>query len=163
MIVVADTSPINYLVLVEAIDVLPALYQTVVIPKAVLDELQAPETPETVRRWTANPPDWLKVDQSAPIDDPRLDFLDPGESRAILLVQELRADALIIDDRAGRAEARKRDIFVIGTLGVLSSAAANDLIDLEDALEKLQRTSFRASASLISQMVKSAKARKEDR
>lgn len=49
MIVVADTSPINYLILIEAIDVLPALYQKIVVPTAVYDELQSDATPAEVR------------------------------------------------------------------------------------------------------------------
>ena len=40
MIVVADTSPINYLVLIEEIDVLTKMYGTVVIPRMVCEELQ---------------------------------------------------------------------------------------------------------------------------
>ena len=41
-VVVADTSPLNYLIQCEAIDVLPRLYQQVVIPQAVFDELTDP-------------------------------------------------------------------------------------------------------------------------
>ena len=54
MIVVADTSPLNYLVLIDAIGVLPELYQNIIIPNAVFDELQAEETPEKVRQWLKN-------------------------------------------------------------------------------------------------------------
>ena len=39
MIVVADTTPLNYLVLIEAVQLLPRLYQRVLIPPAVRDEL----------------------------------------------------------------------------------------------------------------------------
>lgn len=39
MIVVADTSPINYLVLVDVIRVMPQLYRRVVIPRRVETEL----------------------------------------------------------------------------------------------------------------------------
>jgi predicted nucleic acid-binding protein len=35
MIVVADTSPINYLLLIQEIDILPKMYGKVVIPRAV--------------------------------------------------------------------------------------------------------------------------------
>jgi predicted nucleic acid-binding protein len=163
MIVVADTSPINYLVLIDAIHVLPALYEKVIIPKTVSDELQVPESPQAVRDWTARYHEWLTLDQSLPSHDPELDFLDAGESHAIRLVQQLEADALIIDDRAGRSEAMRRGIVVIGTLGVLSSAAESDLIDLEDALGRLQKTSFRASPRLVSQLLQFVKNQKEGR
>lgn len=39
MIVVADTSPINYLVLIEQIGILPKMYGRVVIPHTVREEL----------------------------------------------------------------------------------------------------------------------------
>jgi predicted nucleic acid-binding protein len=50
MIVVADTSPINYLVSIDEIGVLPALYGRVIIPQAVRDELSRDRAPEAVRR-----------------------------------------------------------------------------------------------------------------
>jgi predicted nucleic acid-binding protein len=45
MIVVADTTPINYLILIEEIDILAKLYGRVVIPRVVREELQRPRTP----------------------------------------------------------------------------------------------------------------------
>lgn len=150
MIVVADTSPINYLILIDAIVVLPELYQTIVIPRAVFEELQAQETPEKVRDWVKNPPVWFTVKQPTILVDSDLPELDKGEKEAIVLAEELNADALIIDERLGREEAAKRGIFVIGTLGVLNSAAEVNLIDLPDTLDKLRLTSFRASEKLIS-------------
>jgi predicted nucleic acid-binding protein len=149
MIVVADTSPINYLILIGAIDVLPALYQKIVVPTAVYDELQSDATPVEVRAWTAKKPDWFKVLPVTVLLDDALPNLDEGEKQAIALFEEINADALIIDERQGRAEAARRGIFVIGTLGVLSSAAEKDLLHLPDAIAKLQKTSFRASPTLI--------------
>ncbi|HEV2914897.1 MAG TPA: hypothetical protein VGX92_16595, partial [Pyrinomonadaceae bacterium] len=80
MIVVADTSPINYLVLIGEIDSLPALYESVVIPEAVFNELQADETPEMVRAWAIKPPDWLTMSPvSILLDEIYLPELDEGE------------------------------------------------------------------------------------
>lgn len=39
MIVVSDTSPLNYLVLLDVVSVLPKLFGEVVVPPAVLTEL----------------------------------------------------------------------------------------------------------------------------
>ncbi|MBA4186341.1 MAG: DUF3368 domain-containing protein [Acidobacteria bacterium] len=149
MIVVADTSPINYLILIGAIDVLPALYQKIVVPTAVYDELQSDATPAEVRAWIAKIPDWFAVLPVTILLNDALQNLDEGEKQAIALFEEINADALIIDERQGRAEAARRGIFVIGTLGVLSSAAEKDLLNLPDAIAKLQKTSFRASPTLI--------------
>lgn len=156
MIVVADTSPINYLILIDAIGVLPELYQTVVIPQAVFEELQSNYAPEKVRFWLNSPHVWLKTEQLTTLLDSDLPELDKGEREAIFLCEHLKCDALVMDDRAGREEATKRGIFVIGTLGVINSAAEKGLIDLPDTLDKLRRTSFRVSESLISQLLKAA-------
>ena len=61
MIVVADTSPLRYLVLIERIDVLPTLYGRVIVPPAVIAELSQEHTPAMVRAWLSDPPNWLNV------------------------------------------------------------------------------------------------------
>lgn len=102
MIVVADTSPINYLVLIDETKVLPALYEKIVVPEAVFNELQADETPERVRNWVINAPTWFTVlpVTISPVED--LPELDEGEKQAIALFEQINADALLIDERAGR-------------------------------------------------------------
>lgn len=154
MIVIADTSPINYLILIDAIDVLPLLYQRIVTPTAVYKELQAISAPVEVRKWINNLPEWFEVLPVSILLDADVENLDEGEKQAIALCEEINADALVIDERQGREEAVKRGIFVIGTLGVLNSAAEMSLLDLPKALKKLQKTSFRASAELISDLLK---------
>lgn len=49
MIIVSDTTPLHYLILIGEQDILPNLFGRVIIPQAVVTELQRPETPETVR------------------------------------------------------------------------------------------------------------------
>jgi predicted nucleic acid-binding protein len=58
-IVVADTGPVNYLVLIGAIDLLPKLFGEVHAPQTVFDELTDRETPPLVRAWVTQAPDWL--------------------------------------------------------------------------------------------------------
>ena len=60
-IVVADTFPLNYLVLINAVDLLPRLFSEVLIPTAVAAELSRPETPQSVRAWIAASPQWLRI------------------------------------------------------------------------------------------------------
>ena len=61
MIVVADTSPINYLVLIEEIGILPIMYGRVVIPHTVREEPTRASAPQLVRAWVGHPPVWLEV------------------------------------------------------------------------------------------------------
>jgi len=101
MIVVADTSPINYLLLIKEIDILPKMYGKVVIPRAVHEELLRVVAPEIVRAWIGEAPTWLEIRTPVGAPDPSLTKLDPGERDAIMLAIELRADQLIVDDREG--------------------------------------------------------------
>jgi predicted nucleic acid-binding protein len=61
MIVVGDTGPLNYLLLIEQVEVLPSLFASVVIPRAVAVELASDLAPEIVRGWIENPPNWLDI------------------------------------------------------------------------------------------------------
>jgi predicted nucleic acid-binding protein len=85
MVVVADTSPINYLVLIDQIGILPRLYTRILIPPAVFDELKHPLAPEAVRDWAAQPPGWLEV--LTPKSSFLVAQLDAGESEAIALAK----------------------------------------------------------------------------
>ncbi len=149
-VIVSNTTPINYLVLIDHIAVLPQLYTHVIIPQAVLEELQDEGTPAKVKAWVASHPAWLEVRTVAVLLDTSLTVLDAGEREAICLAQELAADALIIDEPAGREAAKRQGVRVIGTLRVLYDAAAAGLCDLAQAYERLQHTTFRAHPDLYS-------------
>jgi predicted nucleic acid-binding protein len=94
MIVVADTSPINHLVLIGEIGVLPKLYDRIPIPPSVCGELEHARAPEAVRLWINQSPEWLHVRASGLQPDSHLleADIDAGERDAILLAQELTAD-----------------------------------------------------------------------
>lgn len=160
MIVVADTSPLNYLVLIQEIEILRSLYGTVVIPEEVLSELEDPGAPAEVAAWIARRPDWIDVRVADPIgNDPALLSVDPGERAAILLAQRELEVLLIIDDAAGRAEANRRNLPNTGTLGVLREAARRGLVDLPLALNRLMTTNFRVSRSLVRALLEENAAR----
>lgn len=150
MIVVADSSPLHYLILIEQVDLLTKLYSEVVIPEAVLMELTRPASPTVVSAWLLSAPEWLRV-MSVSIDEIAnvTDSLDLGERAAIALAQTVRADLLLIDEAAGRREAGRRHIRVTGTLGVLRTAAEKGLIDIKDVLRRLQGTNFYLDPALI--------------
>src|SRR5438128_517586 len=78
MIVISNTTPLNYLILIGLIEVLPALYGQVAIPEAVFSELQRDKTPQVVRDWIANRPLWLLV---RPVEtaDQSLESMHAGE------------------------------------------------------------------------------------
>lgn len=144
-LVVADTGPINYLVLVDAIGVLPKLFERIFVPAAVHAELIDSEAPREVRAWIGQAPAWLEVRPNPESDNGSPDerTLDDGERAAIALARAINADLVLMDDRAGVAVARQNGLAVTGTLGVLELAARRGLIDLESALTRLKATNFR--------------------
>lgn len=153
MIIVSNTSPINYLLLIGQIDLLPELFRQIFIPEAVYSELSAPEAPNPVRTWIATPPDWLKIQPVTQASDEIIDLLDPGERAAILLAQELNADLLLLDEMKARRTATDRGLKISGILGILDRAATLKLIDLPAAVQNLQNTSFWASDSLFQKLL----------
>ena len=67
-LVVADTSPLNYLILIEAIDLLPRLYRRIIIPAEVLNELIDGGAPRRVSEWAMKLPERVEV-RSAPLSN----------------------------------------------------------------------------------------------
>jgi predicted nucleic acid-binding protein len=143
-LVVTDTGPLNYLVLIDAIELLPKLFTKVFTPPAVRAELLDPEAPAIVRAWAAQPPPWLDVRPVASvIDDPAWRALDAGEREALALARALGAELVLMDDRAAVVVARQQGLTVTGTLGVLDLAAQRGLADLAHAFARLRATTFR--------------------
>ena len=81
MIVVSDTSPLNYLVLIDLQHILPDLFERILIPAAVRDQLQSAGTPEAIARFMAAAPEWLETREVSEVD-PKLQHLDRGEREA---------------------------------------------------------------------------------
>ena len=82
MQVVADTGPINYLVQIGAIDVLPKLFARIIIPTLVYNELNRPRAPAAVRDWIARIPAWLTIrpDERRDWNDARWCALDEANA-----------------------------------------------------------------------------------
>jgi predicted nucleic acid-binding protein len=149
MIIVSNTSPINYLILIGHINLLPELFGAIIIPQAVYSELSDASAPSPVQTWIATPPNWLKIQPVSQSSDAILDLLDPGEREAILLAQEINANLLLLDDMKARRTASERGFPITGILGILDQAATIKLIDLPAAVQNLQSASFWASDSLF--------------
>ncbi len=147
--VVSDTSPISYLTILGRQDLLHELFDKVAIPRAVARELAASGAPAAARELVASPPEWLEVRTATAAPGVGLEALQPGELEAIVLAEEIRADMLLLDDRAARQVATRRGLTVTGLLGVLLEGANRGLVDLPEAIQRLRQTKFRASPHLL--------------
>lgn len=152
-VVIADTSPLNYLILIGEVELLPRLFGEILVPNVVASELGDPEAPRPVRAWAVHPPSWLAI-RPTPASSELLERLDEGERAAILLAEAQEGPVLLlIDDAGGRAEADRGRIPATGTLGVLRAAAIRNMVDLATVLDRLRITNFRAPALLIEQLL----------
>jgi predicted nucleic acid-binding protein len=154
MIVVADTSSLNYLIQIDCDILLPKIYGHIIVPAGVIEELSHAGAPAAVRLWLTRLPSWVDVHVTASPPDSKLAFLGLVEREAIQLAEEQHADLLLIDERQGRLEAKRRGLMTTGTLGVLLSAGELGLVDSEVAYRRLiAETSFRTSAALEAQFL----------
>ena len=127
------------------IALLPKLFERVLAPQTVRDELSDPEAPAAVRAWIAQAPPWLDVrsdPDTGASDEGRGSKLDRGERAVIALALAVKADLVLMDDQAGVTVARRQGLTATGTLGVLDIAARRGLVDLAEAFERLKATSF---------------------
>ena len=157
---VADTAPLNYLVLIEAADILPELFAAILIPETVRTELSHPKAPDAVRLWIAAPPSWLQMEQANTNPDAALSDLHIGERDAISIALERNA-TLLIDERDGVAIAQRLGLRVIGTLSLLEQAANRGWLDLDTMFNRLRATSFRAPITLMAAMLEEYKQRRK--
>ena len=145
--VVSDTSPLHYLVECEAVEILASLFGEVLIPPAVYRELQHERTPLRVRAWANSLPSWIKV-QAPSTTDESLN-VDEGEREAICLALEVKAVAVLMDDRKGRAEALRCGLRVAGTIGLLEAAGKRGLLDFPESIQRLRQTNARLDNDVI--------------
>lgn len=105
MIVVADSGPLHYLILLEQVDLLRRFYGQVLVPEAVASELSATGAPGIVREWITRPPTWVDVRpvSSAAMSTIKND-LDLGEQAAIALAETVHAGRAQVWRRARLGE-----------------------------------------------------------
>ena len=141
-IVVTDTSPLNYLVQMACVNVLEVMFDSVIVPEAVMQELRHPNAPESVKLWAAEVPQWVHVKRCQ--QQPQVTGLDPGETEAIGLALELGIEAVLMDERKGRRAAAQLGLNTIGTLTLLELGAELGLLDYDLAIVRLRESGFHA-------------------
>lgn len=150
MLVIADASPLRYLIGIGECELLPSIFREVWAPSAVIRELTDSSTPEPVRSVIESRPAWLIVrDPGASAILEISPELDSGERAALALALELHADLVLIDEAAGRREAVSLGIRITGTVGVLRVAAERGLIDVRSVVNKLRLSGFYIHESVI--------------
>jgi len=107
----------------------------------VANELAALTHPAGLERLPAALADgWLKVEPRVKLVPPPLPFpLDSGETAAIALASQLKADVLLMDEKRGREAARHCGLAVAGVLGELIQAKhAGWIPNVRDEIQRLR-------------------------
>lgn len=159
MIVISDTTPILSLLKAGRLELLKKMYQTVIVPEAVYDELTSNddyvEEKKEIEKCS-----FISVERVHNIESVRIlrdvTGLDAGESESLILYEEKKADLLLIDEHKGRSVAKKMSVELIGTVGILMLAFDNGILNTEeirDTLEVLLLCDIRLSRKLCNKVL----------
>ena len=150
MVVVSNSSPLIAFADIDQLNLLPAIFGSILIPPAVAAEI-APSIPDR--------PPWLQV-KSLKQAIPNLLLqrsLGAGEREALALAIESRAERLLLDDLPARGVARTLSLSVTGTVGVLLAAKRHGLIKrVRPSLEALVKEGFFIGAGLYDEVLRQA-------
>lgn len=155
--VISDSGPLISLGVLQRFDVLQSVFGEIYVPEVVYEEVVMAGFGRPGARETkaAAQQGWLQsvrvVNRTAV--EALLDELDIGEAEAIVLAKELKAEYILLDDRAAREKASLLGLHVTGTIGVLCLAVAEGLsVDIKEALDTLIEHNFRISKELYSKV-----------
>ncbi len=135
--IVSDSTCLIALERIGSVEILPALFGSLIIPPVVQLEfgISIP---------------WLKVTQ---LSDPSLaatlkTIVDDGEAEAIALAREHKY-RIITDDRRARSVARQYGLDVVGTVGILVLAKQKGIVSsIRPLLTSLENIGFYFSTAL---------------
>jgi predicted nucleic acid-binding protein len=161
MIIVSDTSPLSNLAVVGCLPLLQQIYNQVIIPQGVAEELRNAGNEENLIVEVLSL-DWIEVRPAKNIELIAVlrnyHNLDRGESEAIALALELNAYELLIDERLGRREATRLGLPITGVLGILLVAKRRKLIRAVQPVMNalINQAGFRMSNQLYGEVLKAA-------
>ena len=147
-IVIADTSPLQYLFQVGLIDLLEGLFAAVQVPEAVRDELRVG------RSLGFDVPDpaefpWMLVRPTQPVPAVDRFELGAGERAALTLALESHDSLVVLDDGAARAAAKQLGLSTTGTLGLLPLGKEHRLVAaVAPVIARLEQHGFRITEAV---------------
>ena len=147
--VICNSSPLIGLEQIQHLFLLENLFETIVVPPAVVAETE---------NSVVLPP-WIEVAALNEKIGPLIlrASLGPGESEAISLALETDARLIILDDRPARRLAQSLKLTVIGTLGLLLLAKRKELIpSVKPLIDGLIEFDFRVAPTLYEQLLADA-------
>jgi predicted nucleic acid-binding protein len=142
--VIVDTSPLQYLHQLDLLDLLPDFYGEILIPESVVREIAAGHAPGVALPDLKTLP-WIQVRRAAAFSVlPLVSDLGAGEREVLALALEAEDPLVVLDDALARRVARRLELTMTGTLGLLLKAKQTGRIDsLAPFLDRLEILNFR--------------------
>lgn len=155
--VVSNTTPILSLLKIDKLDLLKELYDEIIVPQAVFDEIEKGK--HKAFYIDLEKIEWINIQRIQ--DKKSLTYLidiDKGEAETIILANEIGADLVIIDETLGRFHAEHAGLKITGTLGILLRAKASGIVkQIKPLLYEMKEKGIWLSDNLIEQVLEIAK------
>jgi predicted nucleic acid-binding protein len=148
--IIADSSPLISLALINRLQLLTQLYSNVIIPSAVWDEITV-KGRGLAGAYEVGLIKWAEIrNAEMSVLQPLTILLDRGESEVIALALTIPDAVALLDDSRARRIAERLNIKRIGTLGLLRRGKKSGLIDkIRPYIEVLQANHIYISYELI--------------
>ncbi|MCG6154085.1 DUF3368 domain-containing protein [Leptospira bandrabouensis] len=149
MIIIADSSPLISLAIINKLHLLNKIFQEIIVPFSVYEEIAQTDKKFSIilQEWTK--PFIKKCNNIEAFKAYRLS-LGKGESEAIVLSKEFKNSILLLDDKKARKVAKLENQKIIGTIGILISAKDKGLIpEIKSSLMLLEEHDIHLSKALI--------------
>ena len=155
--VIVNSTPLIVLFGIGYLDILQKLYQEIIIPSAVYQEVTAVDDHTCIQAMTENT--WIHVESIQDDTEKKMykAKLHAGEVEVMILAQEQKADLVIIDDDAAKKTAKYLGLTVTGTLGVLLKAKHQGIIEsVRPLMTQMKRNGFYINSQLESMVLERA-------
>ena len=150
--VVSNTGPIIHLTEIDLINALD-IFERIIIPEEVANELKKNNIsiPKRIKVIKIEPQwkDTIKIIANQ-------HNINDGETHAIALSLQEKADYFITDDLDARSAAKRYNLEVHGTLGIILRAFKEKIIDFERAIEKVRELKTESSLFITSDLIDEA-------
>ena len=154
--VIADTSPLQYLHQIGCLGLLADLFQRVIVPDGVAQEIQRGA------RQGVDLPDlgqlpWVMIQATSPPADSRVPLkMGHGEREVLCWALQIQDALVLLDDAEARKQAKALGIRFTGTLGVLVKARrAGRVLAVLPLLNQLEQAGFFLDAPVRVQVLAS--------
>jgi uncharacterized protein len=155
--VIINTSPMQYLYQTNLLSLLPKLYDRIIVPQSVVDELEVGLS-LGVALPNINSLNWVSIQQARSQQIlPLVTELGAGEREVLALGVEITDSLLVLDDALGRSYANLLGLQLTGTLGIiLKGKQQGYLPEIAPILDQLNALQFRLSSSTRDAVLKLA-------